>query len=64
VEVQEKTFGTVLVTRKGGVATVTLNRPEKLNALSPELGNDLIEALKDVAGDEAVRAVIITGAGR
>lgn len=64
MEVQEKTFGTVLVTRKGGVATVTLNRPEKLNALSPELGNDLIEALKDVAGDEAVRAVIITGAGR
>jgi enoyl-CoA hydratase/carnithine racemase len=61
---QEKSFGNVLVTRKNVVATVTLNRPEKLNALSPELWDDLIVALREVANDLNVRAVILTGAGQ
>lgn len=61
---QEIAFGDVLVTRKNLVATVTLNRPEKLNALSPELGNGLVAALKNVAGDLNARAVILTGAGK
>lgn len=53
----------VITTKKGGVATITLSRPEKLNALSPELIDAIIEALHGVAGDKAARAVIITGAG-
>lgn len=61
---QEKRFSTVLVTQKEGMAVVTLNRPEKLNALSPELIEDLIKALGEVAADEAVRSVVITGSGR
>ena len=54
----------VIINRKGGVATITMNRPEKLNALSPELIDDIIEALNKVAGDKQVRAVVVTGAGR
>ena len=46
------------------VATLTFNRPEKLNALSPELLRDSIAALKDWARDPAVGAIVVTGAGR
>jgi 2-(1,2-epoxy-1,2-dihydrophenyl)acetyl-CoA isomerase len=48
----------------GGIATVTLNRPDKLNALDRELCDDLIAALRMVTGSEQVRVVVITGAGR
>ena len=48
----------------GGVAHVTLNRPEKLNALSTRLLGALVEVLEQVAGDAAVRVVILSGAGR
>lgn len=47
-----------------GVATLTLNRPDALNALNAELRHALLAALKSVARDDAVRAVVITGAGR
>jgi len=47
-----------------GVATVTLNRPEKLNAVTSVLLRELISAFDDADGDDAVRAVIVTGAGR
>ena len=47
-----------------GVATLTLNRPEALNALNSQLRRELLAALKAVARDEAVRSVVITGAGR
>jgi enoyl-CoA hydratase/carnithine racemase len=64
VNKRSEELATIAITKKDGVAVITLNRPEKLNALSPELLEDLIQALDEVAGDEAVRAVIITGAGR
>src|SRR5579863_8092002 len=54
----------VLEERRGGVTTLTLNRPHKLNALNDVLGRALVEALNHVAEDSAVRAVVITGAGR
>lgn len=47
-----------------GCATVELNRPEVLNAWNAQFGADLLAALKGAAEDDAVRAVIITGAGR
>ena len=47
-----------------GVATVELNRPEALNAWNLQLGTDLRDALESVAADDAVRAVLLTGAGR
>jgi len=54
----------VLVEVRDGLATVTLNRPEKLNALTPELCQQLIVALRTVATNAAVRVIILTGAGR
>lgn len=55
----------VLLTEiSGGVATLTLNRPDALNALNGELSTALQGALESVATDAAVRCVVITGAGR
>jgi len=47
-----------------GVATITLNRPDKLNALNIEMYEGLLAALDETDGDDSVRAVIVTGAGR
>jgi 2-(1,2-epoxy-1,2-dihydrophenyl)acetyl-CoA isomerase len=47
-----------------GVATVTLNRPDVLNALNSTMRRELLAAVKAAARDEATRAVVITGAGR
>lgn len=48
----------------GGAARITLNRPDALNAWDLAFGTALKDAVETVAGDEAVRAVLITGAGR
>jgi enoyl-CoA hydratase len=50
--------------RHGHVLQLTLNRPEKLNALNPALQTALTETLAAVANDPAVRAIVLTGAGR
>lgn len=56
---------TVLYEMKGEhVALVTLNRPEKLNAFNAAMRADLAAALKTASADDAVRAVVVTGAGR
>jgi enoyl-CoA hydratase/carnithine racemase len=47
-----------------GVLTVTLNRPDRLNAFTPTMGRELIEAFDRSDADDDVRAVIVTGAGR
>lgn len=61
---QQTPSATVLEERSGAVATIRLNRPEKLNALIPELGRALVHALLRAADDKSVRAVVITGTGR
>jgi methylglutaconyl-CoA hydratase len=53
----------VLYTVEGAVALVTLNRPEKRNALNDELVLGLKEALRDADARESVRAIVVTGAG-
>jgi enoyl-CoA hydratase/carnithine racemase len=53
----------ILTERLDGCAVVTLNRPEKLNALSFPLMSELDEALTEYEADEAIKAVILTGAG-
>jgi 2-(1,2-epoxy-1,2-dihydrophenyl)acetyl-CoA isomerase len=47
-----------------GVAWVTMNRPDALNAWTPQLGEELIQALDQAAGDLEIRAIVLTGAGR
>ncbi len=48
----------------GGVATITLHRPDKLNAFTRGMRDELINAFERADADDAVRAVIVTGAGR
>ncbi|MHB8531237.1 MAG: enoyl-CoA hydratase-related protein [Solirubrobacteraceae bacterium] len=55
---------TLTVLRKSGVATLTLSRPEALNAWNERLAEELRSAIADVAGDEQVRCLLITGSGR
>lgn len=57
-------MATVTLERDGAVATLTLNRPEVLNALNRDMAVDLVAALEDVAKDDAVRCLVVRGAGR
>ena len=54
----------VLTETKAGVTTVTMNRPEALNALSAALRNELAEVFTELAQDEATEVVVFTGTGR
>ncbi|CNE42729.1 enoyl-CoA hydratase/carnithine racemase [Mycobacterium tuberculosis] len=54
----------VLVERQGAVATVSLNRPERRNALNYELISALHRTMADLGSDETVRAVVLTGSGK
>jgi len=54
----------VNVSRRGAAATIELNRPERMNAWSDELSAGLLSAVQEVAADDAIRAVLITGTGR
>jgi 2-(1,2-epoxy-1,2-dihydrophenyl)acetyl-CoA isomerase len=55
---------TIRVDTADGVATITLNRPESLNALNTQMRGELLAAFKAAARDDAVRAVVLTGEGR
>jgi enoyl-CoA hydratase/carnithine racemase len=57
-------YETLLTTLVDGVLTVTLNRPERLNAYNPAMQNDLLALFAAVNDDDAVRVIVITGAGR
>lgn len=57
-------FQTITYRAGGGIARVTLNRPDRLNAISPELLEDLDRACDAVEADAAVRVVTLTAAGR
>jgi 2-(1,2-epoxy-1,2-dihydrophenyl)acetyl-CoA isomerase len=55
---------TIECRRSGGVAWLILNRPDALNAWTRQLGEELKQTLDDIATDRAIRALVITGAGR
>jgi enoyl-CoA hydratase len=57
-------FETILLTRKERLLTITLNRPDTLNAVNEQLHKDLVEVMAFVAGDEASDVLVLTGAGR
>jgi 2-(1,2-epoxy-1,2-dihydrophenyl)acetyl-CoA isomerase len=54
----------IALERHGHVALLTLNRPEKLNALNTELRGELLAALDEIHRDDSLRALVLTGAGR
>jgi 2-(1,2-epoxy-1,2-dihydrophenyl)acetyl-CoA isomerase len=57
-------MASVLVSMEAGVLTLTLNRPQKLNAFNPEMHQALREGLERAADEAEVRAVLLTGSGR
>ncbi len=57
-------YETVLVERHAAVAVVSLNRPDALNSFDAQMRRDLLAAAREVNGDDAIRVVILTGAGR
>lgn len=58
------TYQTIRYSVADGVATLTLHRPDKLNAFTHEMAHELLQVFDAVDGDDAVRAVIVTGSGR
>lgn len=56
-------YETILVDRKDGVVTVTLNRPKKKNAMNPKLHSEMVDLLTDLRFDKDLRILVITGAG-
>ncbi|MWA00915.1 enoyl-CoA hydratase [Actinomadura sp. LD22] len=57
-------YETVLADLEDGILTVTLHRPDRLNAFTPQMMEDLLAVLDRADGEDGVRAVIVTGAGR
>ncbi|HUJ49945.1 MAG TPA: enoyl-CoA hydratase/isomerase family protein, partial [Bryobacteraceae bacterium] len=57
-------FREILHEKDGHVVTITMNRPAKLNAYSEVMVHEILRALADARDDDAIRAVILTGAGR
>lgn len=54
----------ILFEREGNIATLTLNRPEKLNAIGHDVNMEIAAALTEVDNDSSIRILVITGAGR
>ncbi len=58
------TYATLLYEVDQWVATITLNRPERMNAITPELEGELLDAIKTAEASDLVRVIVLTGAGR
>ncbi len=54
----------LILEKENNVAILTLNRPDKLNAISPSMGEEIMDLLGKIGADDEVRVLIITGAGR
>src|ERR1700724_1660382 len=57
-------YDNIDTTEDAGIVTITLNRPDKLNAMVGHMRRDLAEALEEAGSERSVRVVVITGAGR
>ncbi len=55
---------TLIYEKLAGIGTITFNRPERMNAVTPQMCADLTEALDMIGADDEVRCVVLTGAGR
>ena len=57
-------FETIRIEKEEQITTVVLNRPEKRNAMNPQMHFDLCDALEELAHDPETRVLVLTGAGR
>lgn len=57
-------MGTVIVERAGAVATIRMNRPDRMNAYEFEMGKELLEAVSVLGADPKVRCIVLTGTGK
>ena len=57
-------YQTIILSTADSIATIRLNRPEKLNAFGGPMREEILDALEKIAGDDDIRAVIVTGEGR
>jgi enoyl-CoA hydratase/carnithine racemase len=57
-------FETLLLEKNEGIAVLTLNRPERMNALNPKMSEELAQALQEVNQDDEARVLVVTGAGK
>ena len=57
-------YETILVDKQDKVATITFNRPDKMNSLTPKMQKEFMQAMDEIEADDAITVVIITGTGR
>ena len=57
-------YEAIVLEKKEHIATITLNRPDRLNAITPQMAQELLSAFDDVDEDDEMRVLVITGAGR
>ena len=57
-------YNTILYQIENNILTITLNRPEHMNAFTVEMANELIDAVNRASEDDDVRAIVVTGAGK
>ena len=57
------TYNAILYQIENTILTITLNRPEHMNAFTVEMAQELIDAINRASEDDAVRAIVVTGAG-
>ena len=58
------TYENILLEQKGGIATITMNQPDRRNALSLEMATDIESALKEIAADPEAKVIVLTGGGK
>ncbi|HPZ65030.1 MAG TPA: enoyl-CoA hydratase/isomerase family protein, partial [Bacillota bacterium] len=58
------TYEHLLYEKHGGVALLTMNRPEIMNALEAALARDLVSALREAAADDEIGSIVLTGTGK
>ncbi len=61
---EQPKYSTILYSKEASVATITLNRPDRLNTFTPEMNREIVEAFKAAEKDTDVRCIILTGAGK
>ncbi|MEZ0289595.1 MAG: 3-hydroxyacyl-CoA dehydrogenase/enoyl-CoA hydratase family protein [Sulfolobales archaeon] len=62
--VEEKKLTTIVIRKEGKVGWIILNRPERLNAINPDMIRELSSALDELEADDSIRVIVITGSGR